>query len=601
MRQLNDMKEEWFKHPTNLVSLFEEAVQKFGKRDYIGTKNSEGNYEWVTYEQVAARVENLRGGLAKLGLKKGDSVGLIIDNSVEWAVIAFATYGINARLVSMYEKELINTWHYIIKDSGLRFLFVVDEGVYEKVKGFKDDILTLEKIFIIRSDAENSMQALEKLGAQHPMPSVKPHWSDIAGLIYTSGTTGDPKGVLLSHGNFTSNLLGSYKAFPDVDENDVTFGILPWAHSYGQTSELYLNTYRGMACGLMEDSKKITEDLPKVKPTILMSVPRVFNGIYNAIHHKMKKAGPAVEEVFLKTIKSAEIIREGNTISEEDKQSMDNMFRDLRDLFGGKIRFAVTGGAVMNPDIAQFFINLGIPTYDCYGMTETSPTITNNSTLGQKMGTVGRPIENVTIVIDKSLVGEDSKDGEIICYGPNIMQGYHNKPAQTANTMVEDPVLGKGVRTGDRGWLDEDGYLHITGRFKEEYKLENGKYVHPASIEEEIKLSPLIANVMVYGDGKPYNVCIIVPDPDMLGVSAKEMGFNEKSTKELIKDPKIQELLIQSVENQLKNVFAGYEIPKKFLFIAEEFTLENGMLTQTMKLKRRNVLQKYGDQLNALY
>ncbi|MFX1236893.1 MAG: AMP-dependent synthetase/ligase [Promethearchaeota archaeon] len=595
------MKEEWFKHPTNLVDLFEDSVKKFGKCNYFGTKNSNGDYEWVTYEQVSARVDNLRGGLAQIGVKKGDSIGLIINNSVEWVVIAFATYGLNARFIPMYEKELVNTWHYIIKDSGLRFLFVVDDDVYNKIKGFKDEIDTLEKIFIIRGEGENSMAVLEKLGEQNPIPSVKPHWSDIAVLIYTSGTTGDPKGVLLRHGNITSNFQSSFKLFPDFDENDVTFGILLWAHSFGQTSELYLNTYRGMSCGLMDTPETLMVDIGKVKPTVLMSVPRIFTNIYNFIHYKMKEAGPAIEGAFLKAKKTAKILREGGTASEEDKKAMEGIFQNLRGFFGGRLRLSSTGGATMNPEIAQFFIDIGIPTYDGYGMTETSPGITSNCPTANKLGTVGRPYENVTVIIDKSQVGEDSKDGEIICYGPNVMQGYHNKPNKTAETMVEDPVLGEGVRTGDRGWIDEDGYLHITGRFKEEYKLENGKYVHPASIEEAVKLSPLIGNIMIYGDGKPYNVGLVVPDLVMLPVIAKNMGISETDPVKLVKDPKIQKLLEGTIVNQLKDTFGGYEIPKKFIFTAEEFTLENGLLTQTMKLKRGNVLQKYGEQINALY
>ncbi len=595
------MKEEWYKHPKNLVDLLEDSVKKFGKCNYFGTKNSNGDYEWVTYEQVGRRVDNLRAGLAQLGLKKDECVGLIIDNSVEWVVIAFATYGLNARFIPMYEKELTKVWQYIVKDSGLRFLFVKDNDIYEKVKDFKEEINSLEKIFLIRGEGENSMSALEKIGEQNPIPSVKPHWNDVAVLIYTSGTTGDPKGVLLRHGNITSNFQGSFKLFPGFDENDVTFGILPWAHSFGQTSELYLNTYRGMSCGLMDTTETLLEDIVKVKPTVLMSVPRVFNNIYNAIHYKMKAAGPTVEGAFNKAKETANSLREGRNVSEEDKKAMEGLFQNLRAMFGGRLKLSSTGGAVMNPEIAQFYIDIGIPTYDGYGMTETSPTITCNCPTGNKLGSVGCPLDNVSVIIDKSLVGEDSKDGEIICYGPNVMLGYHNKPEKTAETMIEDPILGKGVRTGDRGWIDEEGFLYITGRFKEEYKLENGKYVHPASIEDAVKLSPLISNIMIFGDGKPYNVGLVVPDPVMLPLIAQKMGVSETDPKKIVDDPKIQKLLEDTIGNQLKEGFGSYEIPKKLVFTAEEFTVENGLLTQTMKLKRRNVLQKYGDQLNALY
>ncbi|MFX1273752.1 MAG: AMP-dependent synthetase/ligase [Promethearchaeota archaeon] len=595
------MKEEWYKHPTNLVDLFEDTIKKFPKRNCLGTKNSEGEYEWITYGELGARVDNLRAGLAQIGIGKDDAVGLIINNGVEWAIIAFATYGLNARLVPMYEKELEKVWRYIVEDGDVKVLFVVNDDVHEKVKGYKDEIDKLEKIYIIRSDAENSLKSLELLGSKNPIKSVKPHWSDIAGLIYTSGTTGDPKGVLLSHGNFTSNILAADVNFPDVSEKDITFSILPWAHSFGQTCEIYHNIHIGEACGLMDTTDTLTIDLPKVKPTILIAVPRIFNRIYQGIHFKMKQEGPKKEALFNNAKKAAATLREGGKVGFKDKLLMKIVFKKVRALFGGKLRYAVTGSAVMNPEIAQFFIDIGIPTFDGYGLTETSPVITSNCPTANKLGSVGKPIENVTVVIDKSLVGEDSEDGEILCFGPNVMQGYHKKPEKTKEVIVEDPKLGRGVRTGDRGKLDEEGFLFITGRFKEEFKLENGKYVHPASLEEDLKLNSFIANAMVYGDGKVHTVAILIPDFQVLPMFTKQAGITETDPQELVKNPKVQEFLSAQATNQLKGTYGGYEIPKKYLITAEEFTLENGMLTQTLKLKRRNVLQKYGEKLNALY
>ncbi|MHA1147749.1 MAG: AMP-dependent synthetase/ligase [Promethearchaeota archaeon] len=593
------MKEEWFQHPTNLVDLFEDTVKKFPDRNWIGTKNSAGVYEWTTYGQAAKRVDNLRSGLAKIGIGKDDPVGLIINNSLEWAIIAFATYGLNARLIPMYERELEKVWKYIIEDSEVKCLFVVNDEVFEKIKHYKDEIKSLEHIYIISGSGDNSMAALEKLGTENPVPSVKPSWSDIAGLIYTSGTTGDPKGVLLSHGNFTSNVRAAHQGFADVNENDVSFAILPWAHSFGQVAELYHNTYCGASMGLMHTIDKLTEDLPKVAPTLLIAVPRIFNKVYAGIHNKLEEEGKGPILQLAKD--TAEAKRTGKKASLKGKLISKIVFKKIRALFGGNVRYAITGSAVMNPEIAQFFIDVGIPTFDAYGLTETTPAMTMNSPiLGNKLGSVGKPIENVTVVIDKSRVGEDSEDGEIICFGPNVMQGYHNKPAKTAEVMVDDPELGKGVRTGDRGKLDEDGFLYITGRFKEEYKLENGKYVHPASIEEELKLHNYIANVMVYGTGKQYNVGLIYPDPEALEKLAKEKGISGDFN-ELVGNKDIQEIITTEATAQLKGKFGGYEIPKKYIFTSEDFTLENGMLTQTMKLKRRNVLQKYGAQLDALY
>ncbi len=595
------MKEEWYRKPNNLVDIFEKATKEFSDKKCFGTKNADGEYEWISYGELASRVDNLRAGLAQIGIKKDDAVGLIINNCVEWAVIAFATYGLNARLVPMYEKELEKVWKYIVKDGNVKVLFVVNDEVYKIVKGYKDEINTLQEIYIIRSNAENSMKSLEELGTKNPIKSVKPHWSDIAGLIYTSGTTGDPKGVLLSHGNFTSNVHAADVNFPDVTYKDRSFSILPWAHSFGQTCELYHNISSGESCGFMDTTDTLTIDMPKVQPTVLIAVPRIFNKVYQGIHLKMKQEGPKKEALFQGALKTAATLREGGKVGAKDKLVMKVVFKKIRALFGGKLRYAVTGSAVMNPDIAQFFIDIGIATYDGYGLTETSPVITANCPAAYKLGSVGKPIENVTVVIDKSLVGEDSEDGEILCFGPNVMQGYHNKPEQSKEVFIEDPKLGRGIRTGDRGKLDEEGFLFITGRFKEEFKLENGKYVHPASIEEELKLNQYIANAMIYGDGKVHTVCLIVPNFQILPMFTKQAGITETNPNELVKNPKVQQFLSDQATNQLKGTFGGYEIPKKFLIIAEDFTIDNGMLTQTMKLKRRNVLQNYGNQLNALY
>ena len=593
--------EAWYEYPSNLVDLFEDSVKKFAERPFVGMKNADGEYEFSTYGQVAERVDNLRGGLAQLGVDKGDAVGLIINNSEAWTVIAFATYGRGARLVPMYEKELKKTWRYIIEDSGIKVLFVVNEDVYNQVKGWVDEIETLEKVFIIYGDGDTSMAAVEEMGRKKPAPSVKPHYSEIASLIYTSGTTGDPKGVLLSHGNFTTNVRAASRMFPHADENVVTLSILPWAHSFGQTAEVFLGTYIGGSTGIIGSVDTIVDDMGKVRPTMLIAVPRVFNKVYASIHNMMREKGGLAEKLFNAAKQEAEKKRKTGKSSLKLKILDKVVFGKIRARFGGRLKEAVTGSAAMNPEIAQFFIDIGIPTYDCYGLTETTPAMTMNSPAANRLGTVGRPIEKVTVEIDKSLTGEDSDDGEIICYGPNVMQGYHNKPEKTAEVIVNDPKLGRGFRTGDRGRLDEDGFLHITGRFKEEYKLENGKYVHPASLEEDIKLNDYALNAMLYGDGKPYNVALVVPDFDALKPVAEKMNLGGKSPEALIKDKKIQDFISQEITAHLRKTYGGYEIPKKFIFLPNDFSLENGMLTQTMKLKRRNVYKKYLDQLEALY
>ncbi len=589
--------------PDNLVELLEGSLAKYPDQPVFGAKDSSGEYNWITYKEFGDRVDNLRGGLASLGIKKDDFVGLIGTNSAEWAVVAFASYGVGARYVPMYEAELPAIWKYIVQDATIKVLFVSTQDIYEKVKHFLDEIPTLKHIFVIKSSGEGSMAALEDVGKQKPVASFHPGPHDIAGLIYTSGTTGDPKGVLLSHGNFTSNCQAGWHAYPELDHNCRCLSILPWAHSYAQTAELNNFLQFGGSMGFAEAVTTIADDLQKVHPTHLIAVPRIFNKIYAGLYAKMEETGGLAQKLFLMGVGAAKKKRE---LADQGKSSFGInfkyniankiVFKKIREKFGGQLRAALTASATMNVDIAYFFLDLGIPVYDCYGLTETSPAFTVNSPAACKFGTVGRAIEKCKVVIDTSLGDPGTGEGEIVAYGPNVMQGYHNKPEATAAVMTKDG----GFRTGDMGRLDEDGYLIITGRIKEQYKLENGKYVFPASIEEEIKLLPNVANAMIYGDGRAYNICLTVPDFDVLGKYAEKNGLST-DPKELVANKEIQDMISREIVEFLKGKYGGYEIPKKFVFLSEDFTTENGMLTQTMKLKRRVVVKNYNEQITSQY
>lgn len=589
--------------PDNLVEFLERSVAKYPDHPLFGTKNVSGTYDWVTYREVGRRVDNLRGGLARQGIGKGDAVGLIANNRVEWAVAAFAAYGLGARFIPMYESELLHVWEYIITDSAVKVLLVSKQEIYDKIKNFTEKIPTLQKIFVIDATGPGTMTELESVGQENPMPSLHPNPDDIAVLIYTSGTTGDPKGVLLSHGNLTSNSHAGRKFYPELNANSRTLSILPWAHSFGQTAELYTMIQLGGSIGFMEKPTTIVSDMAQVRPTFLIAVPRVFNKIYDTLWSKMNEMGGFKKSLFVMGVESAKKRRELAKQGQSD--FMTNLkfriadqlvFHKIRDMFGGRMLGSMTGSAAMNKEISLFFFDMGIPLYDCYGMTETSPAITMNGSVAFKFGTVGRPIEKVKVVIDRSVVEEGAEDGEIICYGPNVMKGYHNKPEQTKEVMTTDG----GVRTGDRGRLDEDGYLYITGRIKEQFKVENGKFVFPASLEEDICLVPAVQNAVIYGDNRPYTICLIVPDFFVLEKYAEKHNL-PADIKTLIQRKDVQDMMANEITSSLKGKYGSYEIPKKFLFVTEIFTLENGMLTQTMKLKRRVVLTKYMDQIEALY
>ncbi len=592
----------YYHEPNNLVDLFETSAARYGTRDLFGTKNKETNqYEWVTYAQVAERVNHLRGALRKLGLNQGEKVGVIVSNSVEWLICANATHGLGGIFVPMYEKELQKVWYYIIQDATIKYLFVKDQTIYDVVKRFQKDIPTLKEIFMLYGEGENSLAALEEMGKANPVASRKPHWSETAFIIYTSGTTGDPKGVLLHHGNMTHNAQGCKETF-DVGDQEVGLSILPWAHSFGLTADLHTFILGGWQLGFAESADKLLINFSEVKPTHMSAVPRVFNIIYDKIHQGV--AADPVKKQFFDAACEEAVKNRGLKEKTKEFQDFDALvFSQIRNLFGGRLKQVVTGGALMKPEIAMFFSDVGVPTYDGYGLSETAPVISNNGPKrGNKYGTVGKAFKDTKIVIDKSRVGEDSPDGEIVVYGAQVMQGYHNKPDATKEVMMPDTWNGlPGVRTGDRGWLDPDGYLHITGRFKDEYKLENGKYVHPESIENEIKLLRYVSNVIVYGEGRMFNVALVVPDFETLKNDSHTAAWSQGTPEETLANQECTDFISRQITEHLRKSFGGYEIPQKFLYITEDFSVDNGMLTQTLKLKRRNVMDKYGERLRALY
>jgi long-chain acyl-CoA synthetase len=474
--------------------------------------------------------------------------------------------------------------------------------IYEKIKDFPSRIPTLEKICMMQGTAKDTMAELETIGEKNPVKAIYPKPEEVAVLVYTSGTTGDPKGVLLTHGNWTSNHHARIIAFPEFNSDDRTLSLLPWAHCYG-LGELHTFTSVGGSLGFMESVNTVVEDMAKVKPTFLVAVPRIFNKVYDTIVTKVNDAGGAKEKLFDAGVEAA---KERRRLAEQGKSSfvadlkfriIDKIvFQKIRDLFGGRLKGSITGSAAMNPEISKFFFDIGIPLFDVYGLSETSPGITANCATSYRIGSVGKVIDKVKVVIDQSVVEPGAKDGEIVVYGPNIMKGYHNKPEATSAVMTPDG----GVRTGDRGRIDQDGFLWITGRIKEQYKLENGKYVFPAALEEDICLNHYVQSALVYGAGREYNVCMIVPDFFALEKYAEKNNL-PTDLKALVARDDIQNMITKEIVDTLKQKYGGYEIPRKFLFLAEPFSLENEMMTQTMKLKRRVITERYNDKIEALY
>ena len=587
---------------SNLVELYESSVNRYSDNPLFGTRHTEG-WRWMPYSDFGKQVDYARGGLAGLGVRGGDRVAVISDNRIEWAVGAYATYGLGAAWVPMYEAQLSKEWQFILADSGAKVAIVADDGIRAQLDDHRDSLPALTQIVVINGEAgAASITWAEFLarGADAPVDTAHPSSEDLACLIYTSGTTGQPKGVMLSHGNITSNV----NVFPDmfdIDSDDRTASFLPWAHSFGQTVELHFMIGAGASIGLTS-AQTLMDDLPEIRPTILVSVPAVYNRLYDALQKMMAAKGGITKTIFDRALvnarKRAALAAEGKTTRWVEMQHdiYDRMvFSKVRTGFGGRLKYSISGGAAISVEVAEFISALGMTVYEGYGLTETSPVAAANTPSYRRVGSVGKEIPGVRIDIDRDITG-DAEIGEIVIHGPNIMLGYYNLPEENEKVLTAD----HGFRSGDLGYRDEDGFIFIQGRIKEQYKLENGKYVVPSPIEEQLQLSGYVTNIMVYGEQRPYNVAVIVPDMEALTKWAGEQGLGDLSGDALLESDSVNELYRREIA-RLSGPIKGYEQVRGFVLEDEAFSPENGMLTPSLKVKRRAVLDRYGADIDKLY
>ncbi|WP_437730635.1 AMP-dependent synthetase/ligase [Sorangium sp. So ce1335] len=598
----------------NLVQLLDRSLNLYGPRPLFGTK-ADGNWGWITYAEFGQLVARFRGGLASLGIQRGDRLALISNNRVEWAVAAYACFSMGVAVVPMYEAQLPAEWAFIINDCEAVAVLVATQQIYDKCRDLPEKAPSLKHIVCLFEPPgaggapgaqTTSYAALLAAGEESPAPAIEPTAADTACLIYTSGTTGNPKGVILSHGNIASNVCAVLDLIP-FGSADRSLSFLPWTHSFGHTAELHVMITVGGSMALSESVDKIVANLAEVHPTVLMSVPRIFCRIYEGVQKQMADKPAIIQAVFRAGLRAATKQSRGEPLGLVERLTLavaDRViFSKIRDKFGGKLKYAISGGAALAHEVAEFVDALGITVYEGYGLTETSPVVAVNYPGARRLGTVGKPIPGVRVVIDRPASASDNHDstsgarqGEIVVYGPNVMVGYHKRDEDNKAVMTEDG----GFRTGDLGYLDDDGYLHITGRIKEQYKLENGKYVAPGPIEEKIKLSPLISNAMVHGDNRLFNVALVVPEMTALAEWARGEGLTFDAPAAMLKHPRVVARMQEEVDRCSSGV-KGFEKIKKIALVDEDFTAENGMLTPTLKLKRRVVLEKYGPVLDALY
>lgn len=589
---------------TNLVDMYRSSVERFAANPLFGERDESGTWRWMTYAQFGEAVDKARGGLAGLGVGEGDRVAVISDNRVAWAVGAYATYGLGAMWVPMYEAQQAKEWGYILNDCGATVAVVADDGIRAILDEHRADLPALKHIVVIEGTAEGeaiTWQELLAQGSAKPVDPISPYEDTLTGLIYTSGTTGNPKGVMLSHRNLASNVRALDEVFP-LDPDDRSVAFLPWAHSFGQTVELHTIISQGASTAI-SSSKTLQQDMPEVRPTMLVSVPTMFNKIYDGLNKLMAEEGGAKKAIFDRAMANArtreDMLKRGKTTRWVELQHSlyDRLvFSKVRERLGGRVKYAFSGGAAISTEVAEFISAVGITVYEGYGLTETAPVVTANVRGARRIGSVGRPVPGVRVEIDTKVAAEGGGIGEIVVYGPNVMEGYYNLPEENAKVFTEDG----GFRTGDLGSIDADGYLFIRGRIKEQYKLENGKYVVPAPIEEQLTLSGYITSAMVYGEQKPYNVALLVLDEAAIRNWAKHQGLEIDDYATFIRGSEVREL-IQSELDRLQADVKRYEQVRDFHVASGEWTPENGMLTPSLKVKRRAILSEYGDDIESLY
>jgi long-chain acyl-CoA synthetase len=608
--------------PRTLYEIFRQSVFSYGPQRAWGFIPGEGMPRiHMTYDEFGAVTESLRSALKDYGVSTGDRVAMILDNCVEWAAASYAANGIGAAYTGMYTHQHGAEWAYILGDSQPSILILRDSGILDRlVEHMPGHAASWPEagVILLGDDGANNappegvpvrnwsevIQHGSTLDDAGPHP-VDPH--ALATLIYTSGTTGDPKGVMLSNWNILHNLLAMEGRFP-IASGDRTASFLPWAHSFGQMGDLHFMIRGGVHINLISDMLKIAEECQVIKPHALFAVPRVWNKLYGKVMAGLA-ASPIKKRLGAMAFKKARarIAKDGrDCVAVPPKGFLDKKLDKLvmgkvRARFGGQMRFCISGGAALSPEVASFIQCVGFSMFEGYGLTETSPLISLNGWEDGHpcmLGSVGRPVPGVTVEIDQDAWDDpDSTDGEIVCFGPNIMMGYWNKPEATAEVMTENG----GFRTGDLGRI-ENGFILITGRVKEQFKLENGKYVAPSPLEESLKLSALVEQCCVDGRNKIKTVTLVHPNEDALRAGLKSAGVStDGSFADLCKRADVRDWVLTALKEEIMVPnWKGFEISGGVILDAEEWSTDNKLLTPSLKVKRSALLNRHGVDMESM-
>jgi long-chain acyl-CoA synthetase len=563
-----------------------------------------GRWDAVSSQEFLRRVAGLSSAFVELGVKPGDRVGLFSGNRPEWHTADFAITGAGGITVPVYFNESPDRMTYILKHCGARVVFVAGHAQLQKLLAIRANLPELEQIIAADAGPELPVECLryETLIAGASATDISSYRlrtsqilsGQLASLIYTSGTTGEPKGVMLTHNNFCSNVHGVGNDFEINPAEDVALSFLPLAHIYGRTVD-YIYIFQGAPLAYIESVEAVAQALLEVRPTVTAAVPRVFEKIYARLVEQGSRNTGIKRKLFDWAMKVAERSAPWRTMDASASLALKLqwkladalVYKKIRLGTGGRLRLICSGGAPLSKNLAEFFWTVGIPIYQGYGLTETSPIVSSNYP-ANRFGSSGKPIEDVQVRI--------AEDGEILVKGPCVMQGYYKDPEATREVLTEDGWFS----TGDIGYVDKDNYLFITDRKKDLIKTAAGKFVAPQPIENALKTSPYILNAMVIGDRRKFIVALIVPNPVTVAARLADQGIKFASNEEMAAHPAVRALIDAEVK-RLTVHLAQYETIKRFALLPEDFTFDNGSLTFTLKLKRRVVEQHYHDVIESLY
>jgi long-chain acyl-CoA synthetase len=593
--------------PTTINRIFHDSVKKYAKRPALMSK-VEGTFQPISYQQLAERARTFCAGLVALGVRKDDRLAMVVENRPEWAIADLGMLALGAVNVPMFTTLPAPQVEYVVADSGAKILIVSDKGQMAKALAVKNahkglgyivtmdcsadpanNVITFDDVMQRGRDAP-----LSDVDYQRLWQSVQP--DDLCTIIYTSGTTGDPKGAMLTHDNIASNVIAAHEVL-DFQPGETLLSFLPLNHIFERMAGYYLPLSFGATVAYCEGLRRLRQNMNEVQPHFLMLVPRLYEGFQEALLDNVSKQPPLRQKMFHWALNVGKRVVE----RQQNKQSVPPLlalqhwiadkliYRKIRERLGlQRLRFFVSGGAPLPRATAEFFAALNITILEGYGLTETSPVIAVNRPGRVKFGTVGLPLTGIEVKI--------AEDGEICSRGPHIMKGYYNKPQETAEAIDADGWF----HTGDVGEIDADGCLKITDRKKDLLVLANGKKVAPQPIENTLKSSPYISQIVLLGDKQSTVTALIVPAFERLKQFAQERGLNGADDGDLLKHPEVNRLIRSEIE-RLSGNLADFEKIHRFALLDHEFTVEDGEMTPTLKIKRRVVIEKYQDVIQGLY